>query len=1050
VIRWIVGSSARFPLVVIAVAAAVLTAGVHQAATAPVDALPEFAPPTIEVQTEALGLSAPEVEDLVTLNLEELLNGTPWLVSIHSTSVPGLSSILLTFEPGTDILRARQLVQERLTLSFAIPNVAKPPIIIQPLSTTNRVMMVGLSSSTVSPIEMGVIARWDIRPTLLAVPGVANVAIWGQRERQLQVQVHPDRLLANDVTLDQVIRSTGNAMWVSPLTFLQASTPGAGGWIDTPQQRLEVRHVFPISTAEDLAKVSVDGAAPLRLGDVADVVLDHQPLIGDAALTGQESSLLVIEKFPNANTLDVTRGVEDALNRLRPGLVGINVDTSVARPATYIDRSIDNLTISVLLGAVLLVVCLAILLRNWRVALIAAISVAVALAAAVLVFSLRGETVNMMVFAGLAIALGIVVDDAVAGTDAILARVRGDRDGGSRVPAATAVLEATGEARRGLLYGVLIAAIPLLPVVFAEGVPRAVAEPLAISYVLAVLASALVAVTVTPALAVMLRPTRSEDRDPQAIVRWARTRYVAALAWVLARPVAVLATACAVTLLALATAPFIEQSMFPSFRDSAIVVRWEGPPGTSEPEMARLTDRVGNELKRIPGVAHVGANLGRAVLGDRVVDVNSAELWVSADDSADHGATLAAVRRTVDGYPGVRHEVSTYLDDRVRQFGNGSGRDILVRVFGPAFGTLEGAAEQVRSMLSHVDGVAGISMERPPRQPQIEVEVDLARAKRYGLKPGDVRRAAATMLAGLEVGSLFEQQKVFQVVVWSVPDSRSSLTGIRNLLIDTPNGGHVRLDDVADVRIASTPTVIERDAVSRRIDIGVDVGDRSPGDVAADISHRLADMPLPLEYHAEVVGEYQTSRDLHRRMLGAGLAAAVAIFLLLQAAFQSWRLATMFFLTLPVALSGGVLAAFVTSGRMTLGSLAALMAVLAVAAKGGITLIRRFQALERSGYERGQALVVEGALAGFRPLLVGALATTVALLPLVATGTVAGQEIANPVAVVVIGGLVTSTLVTAFLIPTLYLALTSLQPGRPGRLRGRRRTIRSEEGRVAP
>ncbi|HYX86230.1 MAG TPA: efflux RND transporter permease subunit, partial [Gaiellales bacterium] len=247
--RSIIASSLRFRLVVLALGAAVVAAGAQQARQMPVDALPEFAPPMIEVQTEALGLSAPEVEDLVTLNLEELLNGTPWLQSIHSTTVPGLSSILLTFEPGTDVLRARQLVQERLALSFAIPNVAKPPVIIQPLSTANRVMMIGLSSKTMSPIDMGILARWDIRPALLAVPGVANVSIWGQRERQLQVQVDPARLLANHVSIDQVVQTTGNAMWVSPLTFLQASTPGSGGWIDTPQQRLEVRHIFPITKA---------------------------------------------------------------------------------------------------------------------------------------------------------------------------------------------------------------------------------------------------------------------------------------------------------------------------------------------------------------------------------------------------------------------------------------------------------------------------------------------------------------------------------------------------------------------------------------------------------------------------------------------------------------------------------------------------------------------------------------------------------------------------------------------------------------------------------
>ena len=490
-LRWVVDGALRFRLLVIALGVGVLVAGVQQASSMPVDALPEFAPPSVEVQTEALGLSAPEVESLVTLNLEELLNGTPWLKSIHSTSVPGLSSILLTFEPGTDVLRARQLVQERLTLSFALPNVAKPPMIIQPLSTTNRVMMVGLSSKTVAPIEMGVLARWNIRPALLAVPGVANVAIWGQRERQLQVQVEPERLLAADVTLDQIVRTTGNAMWVSPLTFLQASTPGSGGWIDTPYQRLEVRHILPISTAADLAKVGVDGAAPLRLSDVANVVADHQPLIGDAFLTGGEDSLLVIEKFPNANTLEVTRGVEKALKKLQPGLAGIAIDTSVSRPATYIDEAISNLTLAAVLGAVLLIIALATLLHGWRTGLIAAVSIPLSLAAALLVLDLRGATVNLMTIAGFVIALALLVDDAVTCTLAM-------RDGGVR--------EGILQARRSVVYVTLIALLPLLPYLFSEGVAQAVAEPLVLAYLLAVLASVVVSVTVAPALALHLLP----------------------------------------------------------------------------------------------------------------------------------------------------------------------------------------------------------------------------------------------------------------------------------------------------------------------------------------------------------------------------------------------------------------------------------------------------------------------------------------------------------------------------------------------------------------
>ena len=1018
---WIVGSSLRFRLLVIALGAAVLAAGANQSRQMSVDSLPEFAPPMIEVQTEALGLSAPEVEDLVTLNLEELLNGTPWLTNIHSTSVPGLSSILLTFEPGTDVLRARQLVQERLALSFAIPNVAKPPVIIQPLSTANRVMMVGLSSNTVSPIEMGILARWNIRPALLAVPGVANVSIWGQRERQLQVQVQPERLLANHITLDQIVRTTGNAMWVSPLTFLQASTPGSGGWIDTPQQRLEVRHIFPITTAADLSKVTVDGASPLRLGDVANVVEDHQPLIGDAVLTGGEDSLIVIEKFPNANTLEVTRGVEAALDKLRPGLAGIQIDTSVARPATFIDESIDNLTLAAVVGAILLLAALGALLFEWRAALIAAVAIPIALMAGVLVLDLRGDSLNLMVIAGFAIAIAVLVDDAVTSTQAIADRLRRDRAEGRTPSLTTQIVEAASAARRGVVYATLIALLPLLPFLFAEGVAHAVTEPLVLSYVLAVLASALVALTVTPALAYLLYSRGSLGRESPLVGRIAAA-YRLALERVLTRPSAVFGAAAGAVVLAVVVGPSFDQSLLPRFQDPAVVVRWSAAAGTSEPEMARLTTRVTNDLRGIPGVDNVGAHVGRAVLGDQVVDVNSAELWVSIDPGADYGATVSRVKDAVAAYPGIAQSVSSYLDDRVHRFDAGPPDDITVRVFGPSFATLDATASKVRNMVSGVDGVSAARMDTRLEQPNIEVEVDLEKAKRYGLKPGDVRRAAATMLAGLEVGSLFEQQKVFQVTVWSTPDARSSVTGIENLVIDTPNGGHVRMGDVADVRIAPTPTVIQRDEVSRRIDIGVDVSGRDPGSVAADINDQLQASSFPLEYHAEVIGNYKTADTLHRRMFGAGLAAAVGILLLLQAAFQSWRLAGLVFLTLPVALSGGILAAFVARGGMSLGAFAALLAVLAIAARSIIALIERYQALEREGMKPGAALVARGASERLAPTVIPAIVTAVALLPLIVTGTIAGQEIAHPIAIIVLGGLVTSTLVALFLIPVLYLS----------------------------
>src|SRR5262249_45984905 len=380
---------------------------------------PEFSPPYVEIQTESLGLSADEVEQLITVPMEQdLLSGVPWLDSIRSESVPGLSSIVLIFQPGTDILRARQMVAERMTQAVALPHVSKPPTMLQLLSTTSRVMIVGLSSKSLSPIQMGVLARWTIAPRLMGVPGVANVAVWGRQDRQIQVQVAPERLRDQKVSVFSVLETTGNALWVSTLSFVEASTPGTGGFIDTPNQRLGIRHVSPIITPDGLAQVPIsdtkksDGT-PLRLVDVANVVEDHQPLIGDAVVDDGSGLLLVIEKFPGANTLDVTHRVEEVLAQMQPGLPGLAVNSTIYRPATFIENALGNLGSALLLGGALIVLVLGAFFRNWRMTLISAVAIPLSLVAAGVVLYLRGATMNVMLLAGLLIAVGAIVDDAI-------------------------------------------------------------------------------------------------------------------------------------------------------------------------------------------------------------------------------------------------------------------------------------------------------------------------------------------------------------------------------------------------------------------------------------------------------------------------------------------------------------------------------------------------------------------------------------------------------------------------------------------------------------
>ncbi len=1029
--RSIIEGSLRFRGVVIGLAVGLVLIGVVQLRTMPADVVPEFLPPYVQVQTEALGLSAAEVEQLITVPLEaDLLAGVAWLDRIESESVPGLSSVVMYFQPGTDLLRARQVVAERLTQAAGLPHVSKPPAMLQPLSSNNRLMMVGLSSKELSLMDVSVLARWTIRPRLLGIEGVANVSIWGQRERQLQVQVDPAKLRDRGVSLLQVISTTGNSLWVSPLSFLEASSPGTGGFIDTPNQRLGIQHILPISSAADLAQVPIEPASPtssavpggLRLGDVATVVEDHQPLIGDAVVDDGAGLFLVIEKFPNANTLEVTRGVEDALEALRPGLGSVTIDPTVFRPATFIEQVESNLTLAFLLALVLIALVIGAFVFDWRAGLIGLLAITVSLVAAALVLYVLGATLNLMIVAGLVIAIVVVVDDAVVGTDNVLRRLQDRRDGDADLSMTAIVVESTLEVRRPLVYGTAIIATALVPLIFTGGLAGAFLPHVALAYLAAVVVSLVVALTVTPALALVLLSRWPAERRESPLVRALRRGYQAALARIVHRPRTVLAAVGVVVLAGILVVPFTSQSLIPAFRDRTLLIHWDGPAGTSLPEMNRVVARASQELRSLPGIASVGGHVGRAIASDQVVGSNSGELWVTMDPAADYDATYAGIKSVVAGYPGLRRTINTFSNERISQVLAGSDKDLVVRVYGEDLEVLRSKAAELSKAMSGIEGVTDATVDSPVNQPTLEVQIDLPKAQALGIKAGDIRRAAATLMSGLQVGSLFEDQKVFEVVVWGTPEIRQSLSSVRDLLIETPTGGSVRLGDVADVRIASSPDRIQREGVTRRIDVGANVQGRDIGAVARDVQAAIARVEFPFEHHAEILGGYADREADRDRLIALGVAAAILVFLLLQAAFGSWRLAATVFLTFPVALLGGLVVAGAAGGTISLGSIAGFIAVFGFAARSSVLLIGHFKTLEREeGQSFGLELILRGSRERLGPTLTTAVATMLAVLPFVILGGQAGFEIVHPMALVMVGGLVASTLINLFVVPVLYL-----------------------------
>ena len=1032
-VRNLIDSSLKVPLLVAGLVLAMFSLGYAQLREMPVDVLPDFAPVYVEVQTESLGLSAVEVEQLITAPMEQLLlNGVPFLEEIESESIPGLSSIVLTFERGTDPLEARQVVQERLAQGRDLPKVAKAPVMLQPLSSTSRVMMVRVDSTELTPIEQSVLAKWTIKPALMGVSGVANVAIWGEREQQMQVQVDPELLEARGVSMSQVVTTSANALWVSPLSFVEASTPGTGGFIDTPNQRLGIQHILPITEPENLASVALEGVngqpvqaadgSPVLLGDVVSVVQDHQPLIGDAVAGESQGLVLVIEKFPEANALEVSEGVEESLADLSPGLTGVEFNTEMFRPASFIDLAIANLTWVLLLGLLLVVAVLA-LFYSWRVALIGAVTLPLSLVAAALVLQLRGATMNVMLLAGMVVAIAAIIDDTVVDFDNVRRRVRENRGGGLRETIAGAVLEM----RRPMVFATLImlaATIPMFYAGFRSGLDADFFLPSITSYALALLASWVVSVTVAPVMSMMLLRGKSVKRADSPIARWSGNRYPGLLSRGLTKPAVGVAAFGVIAVAGLAVTPFLDADMKPGLKERALLIHWQTAPGTSHPEMSRITSRVAEELRAVPGIANVGAHVGRALTSDEVANVNSGEVWVSLAPDADHDEAMASVQDVVSGYPGIEQEVLTYTQERVAAFGIGSRSpdDVVVRVFGQRYDVLAQKAAEVRRALVGLDGAGTVTVGAQPQEAQIEVKVDLAAAQKYNLTPGEVRRAAAILVSGIEVGSLFEEQKVFQVVVLGTAQTRHDLTLVKDLLIDAPGGEKVRLGDVADVGITSVPTVVRHNAVSRFVDVTTSVADGGAADLAERAEEAIESVAFPLEYHAEIQGDYAAEQATATQLLGFGVAALVAIFLLFQAYLRSWKLAALAWVGLPLALSGGMLAAAATGIGLDFGALFGVLVVVGIYTRNLLALFGNFRHLSPpDGRPPDRAVVVQGAQDRLLPTITTTAAVAAGLAPVLVFGSEPGLELIHSMAIVVLGGLVTSTVMSLYVLPLAYL-----------------------------
>jgi CzcA family heavy metal efflux pump len=1025
-IRRLIEFSLRFPPVVAGVAIVIMVAGAWRIRTAEWDVFPEFAPPQVVVQTEAAGLSTEEVEQLVTLPVEAALGGVSRLATLRSSSVPGLCVVTAIFEGGTDVLTARQLVSERLTeVRSLLPELAETPRLMPLTASTSRLLMIGLTGDErTTSLQLRTLADWTIRRRLQAVPGVAHVEVFGGAVKQYRIDIVPEMLQASGTTLADVLAATRAATGF-----------GGAGFLETANQRLPIRQRTRIEGPDDLAAVPVafrDGVA-MPLSAVAEVRVGAADRVGSCTINGQPGVLLVVHRQPDVNTLDVTAAVGAALDDLGMGMPkGVTIHPGLFRQAAFIERALGNLWQSLLIGCVLVAVVLAVFLLDARVVFISLTAIPLSLLGAILVICGTGASLNAMTLGGLAIALGEVVDDAIVDVENVVRRLAENRLAPSPRPVFDVVLSASLEVRSAVVYASFIVMLVFLPVFFLDGLAGRIFGPLGFAYIMAILVSLVVALTVTPALALLLVGSRAtvSDREP-VLGRVCAAAYRRVLGGLLVRPRLVIAAAAVLFVVSIAAVPFLGGEFLPDFRESNFVILMAGMPDSSLAESERVGGRLSKQLLAIPGVRSVAQQIGRADLSEDTWGPNISEVWVSLDADADYDLVLGSIRDLLDSTPGYAFQVKQFLRERIDEVLTGSTADLVVRLVGPDLDVMRRQASAIADVVGQVDGVKDVRLEQLVDVPQIEVFVKPQATLAYGLSVGGVNADVQAMLRGVSVGQVFEYDTVFDVVARLADRYRDDPHKLQGLPLDGPSGDPVPLSAVADVGMVMGPNMINREQGRRRLLVTCNAEGRDVESVMRDIQARIVQaVRLPPGYHVEFGGEFEAKARAQARLAWLTAAALLGILLVLYVDFASLRWSLIVMISVPLACAGGVAAVVATGGSLSLGSLVGFVTVFGVAVRNGILLVSTYRQLEAEGEPFGLDLILRGSVQRLAPILMTAATTAFAIVPLVVAGELPGHEIEYPMAIVIMGGLVSSTLLTLLVLPAVSLAFGGESRGR--------------------
>ncbi len=1010
--------SLRFRGVILALACLVFGYGIYILFHSRYDVYPEFSPPRVVVQTEAPGLAPEEVEALVTHPLESALNGSPNLRSIRSQSTQGLSVITATFEDKTNIYLDRQMVTERLTEAASrLPVGVQAPTLGPLTSSTSLSLIVGLTSKTKTPMEIRTFADWTLRPRLLSAPGVARVTVFGGDIEQYQIQLLPSRLAAYKLSIEDVIAAAENATGVR-----------GAGFIDTGNQRILVQTHGQAFSPETLGDSILRGGsgASVRLRDVAHVVRAAAPPIGGALINGQPGVILEVSSQYGQNTLAVTESVEKLLDGMRPAIsaAGLNLTPALFRPADFITAAVGNLGRSLLLGGLLVSIVLFLFLFNARIAFISLTAIPLSLLIAVVVLYYTGGSLNTLTLGGLAIAIGEVVDDAIIDVENIHRRLKERATTDGVKPSLLQVIRAASlEVRSAVVYATFIVVCVFLPVVALSGVQGRLFRPLAFAYIIAIIASLLVALTLTPALSFLLLPKTVRDETEPRGVTWLKSKYLQILTTANEHSRLALASAAALFVLAGILVPFFGGGFLPELHEGHFIAHTLFLPGTSLSESERMGARISNELLKNPTVASVAQQIGRAELADDTEGTEYSEFHIKLRPNADQEEAESEIRKIFAEFPGFSFSMNSFLAERMEEILAGSTGQVVIKVFGDNLDTLDQKAREIAATLGGVKGAADVQLQFPPGTPEVSVQLRPDRLAEFGFRPVDVLNDVQAAYEGVVASQVYQGVRVVNVAAILDPKARANPDSVGSLLIESPAGVRVPLDQIADVSLTSGRSVIAHDGTTRVQVITCNVRGRDLASFVADARRTIdSHVRFPAGTYALFTGESEARKAAQQEILLFSFAALIGVVLLLYMALGNVRNLGLALANLPFALVGGVLAAFFTGSYITVGSLVGFVTLFGITTRNSIMMISHFEHLvAQEGMEWGQAAAFRGASERLVPILMTALVTGLGLLPLALGSGAPGREIEGPMAIVILGGLFTSTALNLLLLPMLCL-----------------------------